>query len=132
MEATISSHGVLAIGGVVAFAAGGLMLVEGPIPELRVRLSTILAIAVPLVLIALFLARLVYRSQGSRSPTGYSGMLGTRGVAITPIHESGKIEVQGEVWNVRSKQAIPQGATVRIVGAEGLTLEVESGNEGDR
>src|SRR5262245_17637183 len=40
LEATVTSHGLLALGGIIAMIAGGLMLVEGPIPQLRVRLGT--------------------------------------------------------------------------------------------
>src|SRR5262245_47965196 len=38
LEATVTSHGVLALGGCVAMIFGGLMLVEGPIPQLRIHL----------------------------------------------------------------------------------------------
>src|SRR5207247_2711760 len=47
LESTVTSHGLLAIGGIIAMIAGGLMLVEGPIPQLRVRLSTTLGVTIP-------------------------------------------------------------------------------------
>jgi len=43
-----SPHGVLGIGGVVALTLGSLFLVDGPIQEMRVHLSTALAISLPL------------------------------------------------------------------------------------
>ena len=59
MEATVTSHGILALGGFVAMIAGGLMLVEGPIPQLRIHLGTILAVTIPVAFITVFLVRLV-------------------------------------------------------------------------
>src|SRR5205823_14681311 len=60
LEATMTSHGILAIGGIVAMIAGGLMLVQGPIPQLRIRRSTTLSVAFPLSIIMFILVRLVY------------------------------------------------------------------------
>jgi membrane-bound serine protease (ClpP class) len=129
LEATVTSHGILAIGGIVSMVAGGLMLVEGPIPELRIQLSTVLAVAIPLGIITVFMLRLVLRSHGLSSATGTAGILGGMAVAKTEIRKSGKVLVQGEVWNARSKDVIPEGASVRIVGVEGLLLEVEAESE---
>src|SRR5216117_535017 len=76
LEATITSHGILATGGIAAMIAGGLMLVEGPIPQLRVRLSTTLAVEFPVAIITVVLVRLVYVSHRRKSITGEQGMLG--------------------------------------------------------
>src|SRR5262249_37468145 len=76
LEATVTSHGILALGGIVAMIAGGLMLVEGPIPQLRVHFSTTLAVALPLSVITVVLVRLVYLSHRKKSITGEQGMIG--------------------------------------------------------
>ena len=129
LEATITSHGILGIGGTVALVAGGVLLVEGPIPELRIGLSTVLAVAVPLALISVFLLRLVVQSHRSKSAIGDSTMIGKTATAMTEIHKSGKVLVQGELWNAWSKDSIPERASVRIVGIEGLLLEVQAESE---
>src|SRR5690349_2065686 len=72
LEATVTSHGVLAIGGIIAMIAGGLMLVNGPIPQLQVHLSTALGVAFPLAAITILLVRLVYLSQRRKSVVGES------------------------------------------------------------
>ena len=125
LEATITSHGILATGGVAAMIAGGLMLVEGPIPQLRVRLSTTLALAFPVAIITVVLVRLVYVSHRRKSITGEQGMLGESGVATTDIHDGGKVFVHGEYWNASSQKPIPADARVRVVKVEGLKVEVE-------
>jgi membrane-bound serine protease (ClpP class) len=89
----------------------------------------VLAVAIPLGIITVFMLRLVLRSHGLSSATGTAGILGGMAVAKTEIRKSGKVLVQGEVWNARSKDVIPEGASVRIVGVEGLLLEVEAESE---
>ena len=125
LEGTVTSHGILALGGILSMIAGGLMLVQGPIPQLRVRLSTTLAVTFPIAIITVLLVRLVYISYRRKSVTGEEGMLGEAGVAKTDILNDGKVLVHGEYWNASSMQRIPAGARVRVVRVEGLKVEVE-------
>ena len=125
LEATVTSHGILGIGGIIAMIAGGLMLVEGPIPQLRVRLSTTLIAALPLAIITIVLVRLVLLSHRRKSPVGEEGMVGKIGVAKTDVHENGKVLVHGEYWNAFSNRPIPSDTRVRVVRVHGLRIEVE-------
>jgi membrane-bound serine protease (ClpP class) len=125
LEATITSHGILAIGGIISMIAGGVMLVEGPIPQLRVRLSTTLVVAFPVALITIVLVRLVYLSHRRKSIVGEEGMVGETGIAKTDIHTEGKVLVHGEYWNAFSDRPIPSGARVRVTKVHGLKIEVE-------
>jgi len=125
LEGTVTSHGILALGGIVAMIAGGLMLVEGPIPQLRIHFSTTLAVAIPLAAITVLLVRLVYLSHRKKSITGEEGMIGEEGTAKTEIHMEGKVLVHGEYWNASSNRPIPAGARVRVVRVQGLKVEVE-------
>jgi membrane-bound serine protease (ClpP class) len=125
LEATITSHGILGLGGIISMIAGGLMLVEGPIPQLRIRLSTTLIVTLPIALITIFLVRLVYLSRKRKSVSGEEGMIGESGVAKTDVHGEGKVLVHGEYWNASSDVLIPAGAHVRVIKVQGLKVEVE-------
>jgi membrane-bound serine protease (ClpP class) len=125
LEATVTSHGLLAIGGIIAMIAGGLMLVEGPIPQLRVRLSTALGLAFPFAIITVVLVRLVYLSHRRKSIVGEEAMVGEVGIAKSDVHKEGKVLIHGEYWNACSERPIPAGARVRVVKVHGLTIEVE-------
>jgi membrane-bound serine protease (ClpP class) len=129
LEATVTSHGILALGGCVAMIAGGLMLVEGPIPQLRVQLSTTLAVTIPVALITVFLVRLVVLSHRRKSVTGEEGMIGETGVAVSGIHNDGKVLVHGEYWNASSAAPIAAGSKVRVVNVHGLKVQVEADRE---
>lgn len=126
LEAKFVSHGVLGAGGIVCLVFGGLLLVDGPIPEMQVRLLTALAVSVPIGVIAVFLMSLVLRARKHRVATGAEAMVGEIGVAQTPVGPDGKVFVHGELWNARAQTAIAEGSRVRVRGVEGLRVIVES------
>jgi membrane-bound serine protease (ClpP class) len=47
------------------------------------------------------------------------------GEAKTDIFLEGTVQVSGELWSAISKEKIPNGALVRVIGREGLILDVE-------
>ena len=125
LEAKYATHGVLGIGGVICMIFGALFLVDGPIPEMRVRLFTALIVSVPIGLIAVFLTTLVLRARRNRVTTGREGMIGEIGVARTGLEPAGKVFVHGELWNAVARTSVAQGARVRVAGVDGLQLLVE-------
>src|SRR5438874_7250604 len=63
LEAKFASHGVLAIGGFVTIVLGALLLVDAPIPEMRVHLWSVLAVSSPIGLITAFLMTLALKAR---------------------------------------------------------------------
>ena len=125
LEAKFTSYGVLGAGGVVCMIVGALLLVDGPIPELRVKLLTALVVSVPIGVIAVFLMSLVLRAHRNRVTTGSEAMIGEVGVARTPVADDGKVFVRGELWNASARTAIAEGSRVRIREVTGLRVVVE-------
>lgn len=125
LEAKYTSYGVLGAGGVICMVIGAMLLVDGPIPEMRVNLLTAIAVSVPIGAIAVFLMSLVIRAHRNRVSTGTEGMIGEIGVARTNVAAEGKVFVHGELWDASAKTAIAEGARVRIRAIEGLRLVVE-------
>lgn len=128
LEAMYVSHGVLAVGGVVAMVLGAVMLIESPpIPEMRVDISLALAVAIPFALVTVLLLRLVLRSRQWRPATGQEGLLGAVGEVRQEIADGGKglVMVGGELWRATADGKIGVSEQVRVVGMEGLLLRVE-------
>jgi len=125
LEAKFTSYGILGAGGVLCMVLGALMLVDAPIPEMRIRLWTALAVAVPFGVIAVFLMTLAIRAQMSKVQVGTEAMVGMVGVARTPLSPKGKVFVQGELWDAVATSTVDSGAEVRVRRVEGLTLDVE-------
>ncbi len=126
LEAKLGTHGALGIGGVIALVMGVLLLVDGPIPEMRVHWATALSLAIPLGLISVFLMRIAVQARRNKITTGIEGMIGTIGVAASEISLTGKVTVRGELWNAFAASPVPPGANVVVKRVDGLRLEVES------
>jgi membrane-bound serine protease (ClpP class) len=124
LEAKFASHGILGAGGAVAMILGSLLLINGP-PEMRVRLSTALTVALPFACITLFLVSLVIRARTQKIMTGMTAMQNATGVALTQLSPSGKVLIRGEYWNAVSQTPIQPGTPVRVTDVQGLTLKVE-------
>ena len=124
-EAKFVSHGVLTIGGIALLTLGGLLLVDAPIPEMRVHLVTALAVSIPLGLITAFLMTIALRARRNKVVTGEQGLVGETGVAQTALSPQGKVFVHGELWNAVAITSLPVGQLVVVRKVDGLTLEVE-------
>jgi membrane-bound serine protease (ClpP class) len=126
LEAKVGGFGVIALGGIVAAVVGSLVLIDVPNPELRLPLKLVLAVVIPFGIIFTFVLRLAIRARRAKVTTGSSGMIGLTGKAETAIAPEGTIFVRGELWRARSKRGIAPGASVRVTGMDGLTLDVEA------
>ncbi len=124
LEAKFTSHGMLGIGGTVSMVLGALLLVNGP-PEMRIHLSTALAVALPFAAITMFLVSIVVKARRNKVLTGPQGMIGELGTARTALEPEGQVEVRGEYWDAVAAAPVPAGAEVRVSGVAGLRLKVE-------
>jgi len=125
LEAKFASHGILGIGGAVAMVLGAVILVNGPIPEMRIRWSTAIGLALPFSAITVVLLSLVVRSRHNKVATGAEGMIGITGSAVTELAPEGKVFVHGEYWDAVAANPVPAGARVRVTAIEKLKLSVE-------
>lgn len=125
LEAKFTSHGVLTIAGIASLTFGALLLVDSPIPQMRVHLWTALAVSIPLGLITAFLMTIALRARRNKVTTGIEGLIGEIGTARTPLAPDGKVFVHGEIWNAVASTSVPAGEHVRIRKVDGLRLEVE-------
>jgi len=125
LEAKLHTHGALTLGGIVVMVLGSLLLVDGPIPEMRVKLSTALAISLPVGLITVFLMSIAIRARRNKIVTGIQGLIGQIAIARSPLVPAGKVFVQGELWDAVAPESVNAGEPVVIRSVENLTLHVE-------
>jgi membrane-bound serine protease (ClpP class) len=124
LEAKFVTHGFLTTCGIALLTLGGLLLVDAPIPEMRVHFVTALAVSAPLGIITAFLMTLALKARRNKVVTGAQGLIGEVGIAQSPLAPSGKILVHGEIWNAVSTSPVPNGSKVIVGKVEGLQLEV--------
>jgi membrane-bound serine protease (ClpP class) len=133
LEVTVTSHGLLGVGGIVCVALGLSALFTGPVdpfgPAAQVATPAILAIVATG---ALFLVLIVFGAIRSRRivrwlPAGAHAALGAFGEVRSPLRPVGSVLAGGEEWSARTAngEQLERGTHVRVVKVDGLTLTVE-------
>ncbi len=129
LDAKFGAHGALAIGGIATLVIGALLLVDAPIPEMRVKLLTALAVSIPLGVITVFLMTVALRARANKVVTGAEGLIGEVGVAQTALAPAGKIVVHGELWDAVASANVSAGEKVVVQRVNGLELTVDPKHE---
>jgi membrane-bound serine protease (ClpP class) len=125
LEAKFQAHGAIATGGIALLLLGMLLLVDGPIPEMRVKIWTAIAVAIPFGLITVFLMSLALRARRNKVVTGEQGLIGEVGVAVSALTPAGKVLLRGALWNAVSSFKVEVGQQVVVRRIENLLLHVE-------
>jgi membrane-bound serine protease (ClpP class) len=126
-EVKVASYGLLTVAGITAMILGAMMLVDSPLPELRVNPWKLLPVVVFMAAFTVLLVRMVVEAQKRKATTGAEGLVGRSGVAATALEPEGWVLVQGERWRAQADDRLDPGARVEVVGMDGLRLRVRKG-----
>jgi membrane-bound serine protease (ClpP class) len=138
LEATVTSHGLLAIGGIICFALGASALYTTPgdptEPIASVALPLIVTSTATTAVLMGLITIAAIRTRHMAPPSGTVGNpvpLGTEGVVQAPLEPLGTAYLAGEAWTARTADTSPlaRDTPVRLVGFEGLTAIVEPTGE---
>lgn len=134
LELSVTSHGLLAVGGIICFALGASALYTQPGDPF----GPIVSVATPLVIVmtgtfAVLMTLITVTAIRTRRMTGSPGLIGeaihsgTHGIVRRPIEPLGSVHIAGEEWTARSvgDQPIERGTPVKVVAVDGLTVLVE-------
>lgn len=124
LEISVTSYGILALGGLTAMTLGGLLLIKSDAPYLQVSLSFLLPTVMTIGVLIGVIAWTAVKSGRRRPVTGAEGMIGSIGIAKTDLNPRGQITLQGEIWEAISQTPIRQGEAAEVMSIEGLTLKV--------
>jgi membrane-bound serine protease (ClpP class) len=139
LEATVTSHGLLAIGGIICFALGASALYTTPgdptEPITQVALPVIVVSTATTAILMGLITVAAIRTRSMAAPAGTVGVpvpLGTEGVVQSPLEPLGTAYLAGEAWSARTADTrpVPRDTPVRLVGFDGLTAIVEPTGEG--
>jgi membrane-bound serine protease (ClpP class) len=127
-----NTHGILSFGGVLSLILGMAFLINtGPV-GLGVNPVVIFGSAAITFAFFVFFVDRVLRSRRRQVLTGGDALVGSVGQAREPLSPEGLVFVRGALWKaVASNGPIPAGTTVRVVGRNGLQLEVVAGDAGE-
>jgi membrane-bound serine protease (ClpP class) len=125
LEVKLAGHGLFAIGGGVSMVLGAVLLF--PRDELAPRGDFWFVVGGAVTASAILAALSLKALSMQRLPkvTGEGALIGQVVAARTDIHESGKVFVDGAIWEARSAWPVARGETVIIVAVEGLRVVVK-------
>ena len=128
LEIKIVSHGLLAIGGVISFFFGSVMLIQTPsiLEFAEISWSVITLTTLITAFFFVFLLGLGLKIQGRKPMNGKEGLIGEIGDAITVLNPDGTVKVHGELWQASTTtEKIAKGESIRVTGITNLKLQVE-------
>jgi membrane-bound serine protease (ClpP class) len=122
------THGFLSVGGVFALVLGMAFLINtGPV-GLGVNPIVTLALALITFGFFFFFIRKIWQARRQPAFVGGDSMLGALGEVREPLAPEGLVFVKGALWRATSTAPIPAGAAVKVVGRDGLQLQVAQAN----
>jgi membrane-bound serine protease (ClpP class) len=124
-EAFAPSFGALGIGGVVAFVIGSIILIDTEAPGFGVSIPFIVTFGVAMGLLFFALMTMVLRIRRNPVVSGREELIGAAAEVLESFDAQGRVRVHSETWTARSREPLTKGQSVRVVGMEGLLLDVE-------
>jgi membrane-bound serine protease (ClpP class) len=122
-----TTHGVLTVGGLIAFLIGSLMLFNRADPLYRLSLNYIIPATLITAAFFIFVIGKGLRAQLLPVKVGAQTLIGKAVTALTPIDSRGGwIFVEGEYWNAVSDTPIEKGEVAEIAAVQGLTVRLKN------
>jgi len=120
------THGVLTVGGIVAFLVGSLMLFNRADPLFRLSLNYIIPATLITAAFFIFIIGKGLRAQRLPVKVGAETLIGKTVTALTPINSrTGRVFVEGEYWNAVSDTPIEKDGQAEIAAVQGLTVKLQ-------
>ena len=126
-EAFLPTFGTLGVGGIVAFAFGAVLLIDGDVPGFGIPKSLIALLSATSAVFILVVAGVAAKAR--RRPVvnrlnGSPAMLGATGELIEFCGGEGWAMIGGEHWKVHGASDLQAGRPVRVTRVQGAALEV--------
>jgi membrane-bound serine protease (ClpP class) len=133
LEVFVTSHGILAVGGIISFLLGGLLLSNTNNPEvLQISRWVIFTVTACLGAFFLFIVGSVARTRKLKPSMGQSALIGLSAEARTDLDPDGMVFTYGELWKAHSAGgAIARGEQVIVTAVDGLLLTVRRAEAGE-
>ena len=125
-EAFLPSFGALGVGGMIAFIAGSLMLIDTDLPGYGIPWPVVAGISMASALFLISVAGIALKSRRNPIVSGHEVMIGAVGEVLEGASSGGKsmVRVHGELWSAHSEEPLARGQKVRVTGIDGLVLQV--------
>ena len=125
LEATVTSYGLLAIGGVTSMILGSLMLIKSDAEFLQPSWGMIVPVVAFAAIATMLIVGMAVRAMRRQPMTGSEELVGSIGIAKTMLAPQGQLAIHGELWEAVSERPLQPGEQAEVTRVEGLTLYVK-------
>ncbi len=125
LEATITSFGLLAIGGIISMLLGSVMLIKTDVEFLQISWSVILPVVALAAAFSFLMVGMGVKAMRRPPVTGREEMVGLVGIVKTALTPQGQLAVRGELWEAISEQPLQPGDEAEVTRLDGLRLHVK-------
>lgn len=123
-EAFVPSFGALGLGGLSAFIAGSILLIDTHAPGYALPPIYIGSIAAAAGLSLGLVLYLILRVRHRPVVSGRERMIAAQAVALEDFDVSGLVRVEGERWQAQSDSPVHRGDKLTVTAIQGLKLTV--------
>lgn len=124
-EAFAPSFGILGIGGVISFVIGSVILIDTEAPGFGIDISVIITFALSSVLIFIFVIGMAMKARRRPVVSGREELLDSEAIVLDDFDVTGTVSTHSEIWQATTKTPLHKGQRVKVIGNQGLILEVE-------
>ncbi|MBY7731128.1 nodulation protein NfeD [Vibrio splendidus] len=125
-EAFSPSFGIFGLGGVAAFTLGSIMLMDTEVPGYQIALPLIIGISLFSVAFIVVTISMLVRVRNKPVTTGMEAVVGDTGKVVSGFPGSGRVLVEGEIWQAKCASELQAGQIIRVTKLTGLSLDVEA------
>jgi len=125
-EVFLPSYGSLGVGGVIAFVAGTLMLIDTGAGGFGIPWPLVAFLAVVSTVFLVVVARMALRARRAPIVSGLTTMVGANGEMLEVSGEIGWANIRGETWKVRTAGHLARGQRIRVVAIDGMLPRVSA------
>lgn len=122
-EGFVSSFGVVAFFGLLAFVLGSMTLFDSK--DYKVSWYLIFGMGLASAAFFFIIVNIAIRAYKRAVVTGKEGLIGKHGKVIILTDKQMKVRVLGEIWDADSKEKLVLDQPIKVIGIRGLKLRVE-------
>jgi membrane-bound serine protease (ClpP class) len=130
-EVFVPAYGSLGVGGVVAFVAGALMLIDTGAGGFGIPWPLVAFLAIVTAAFLFVVARMALKARRAPIVSGLTTMIGASGEMLEDCSETGWASIRGETWQVRTAGHLARGQRIKVVAVDGALPRVSSAAEGE-
>ena len=125
-EVFVPAYGSLGVGGVIAFVAGALMLIDTGAGGFGIPWPLVAFLAVATAVFLFVVARMALRAHRAPIVSGLTTLIGADGEMLEDSGEIGWANIRGETWKVRTASRLTRGQKIRVIDVEGAVPRVSA------